>query len=104
MSEFDESISLATSAHLTQKPIRHCNLDFELLTSPERDDVLLARTARNRNLKPVIYERDIERADITMRKVAIVSVRKESVEIKLPGPGARVKDSEKVDEMSEGRC
>jgi len=30
-----------------------------------------------------------------VRKVAIVSVRKESVEIKLPG-----KDSEKVDEMS----
>jgi hypothetical protein len=104
MSEFDESISLAKSAQLTQKRIRHYNLDFELLTSLERDDVLLARTARNRNLKPVIYERYFERVDITMRKVAIVSVRKESVEIKLPGPGARVKDSEKVDEMWEGRC
>ena len=99
VSEFDESISLATSAHLTQKPIRHRNLDFELLTSPDGYDVLLTRTARNRNLKPVIYERSIELPDITMRKVAIVSVRKQSVEIKLPGPGARVKDSEKVDEM-----
>ncbi len=92
MSEFDESISLATSAHLTQKPIRQCNLDFELLTSLEGDDVLLARTARNRNLKPVIYERHIERMDITMRKVAIVSVRKESVKIKLPGPNDRVQE------------
>ena len=102
-SDFEESVSLATSAHLTQKSVRHFNLDFELLTNSQRDDVLLARIARNRSLKPVIYERWIEPEDITMRKVAIVSVRKESVEIKLPGPDARVKDSEKVDKMSKGR-
>ena len=101
-SDFEESVSLATSAHLTQKSVRHYNLDFELLTNLERDDVLLARIARNRSLKPVIYERWIERADITMRKVAIVSVRKESVEIKLPGPDAGIKDSEKMDEMLAG--
>ena len=88
-SEFDESISLARSARLTHKPARHRNLDFELLTKITAHDVLMTRASPK--LKPVIYERYIERADITMRKVAIVSVRKESVEIKLPGPGARIK-------------
>ena len=89
--QFDKSVSLATSARLNNKPTRHHNLDFELLTSLKCDDVLLTRTARNRNLKPVVYERYVEREDITLRKVAIVSIRKDSVEIKLPGPGARVK-------------
>ena len=48
--EFDKAVSLARSARLTYKPGRHCNFDFELLTSLERDDVWLARFARNREL------------------------------------------------------
>jgi len=90
-SQFGESVSLATSARLNNKPPRHHNLDFELLTSLKCDDVLLTRTARNRDLKPVIYVRYVEREDIALRKVAIVSIRKGLIEIKLPGPGARVK-------------
>lgn len=94
-SQFDQSVSLATSARLNNKPRRHHNLDFELLTSLKHDDALLIRTARNRDLKPVIYVRYVEREDITLRKIAIVSIRKDSIEIKLPGPGARVKFREK---------
>ena len=94
-SQFDQSVSLATSARLNNKPTRHRNLDFELLTGLKHDDVLLIRTARNRDLKPVIYLRYVEREDITLRKIAIVSIRKGSIEIKLPGPGARVKFREK---------
>jgi hypothetical protein len=90
-SQFDMSVSLAIAARLSNKRTKNHNLDYELLTNLKRDDVLLTRTARNRDLKPVIYERDVEREDITMRKVAIVSIRKDSFEIKLPGPGARVK-------------
>jgi hypothetical protein len=94
-SEFDMSVSLAISARLRSKRTRGHNFDFELLTSLKHDDVLLTRTARNRVLKSVIYERFVECQDITIRKVAIVSIRKDSIEIKLPGPGARVKFREK---------
>jgi hypothetical protein len=89
MSDFDESICLARSARLTNRPARHRNLDFELLTKKSAHDVLMTRASPK--LKPVFYERYFERKDITMRKVAIVSIRKGSVEIKLPGPDARVK-------------
>jgi len=95
VSDFDNSVSLATSARLNNKPTRHHNLDFELLTRLKHDDVLLTRTARNRDLKPVIYKRYVEREDITLRKVAIVSIRKDSVEIKLPSQDARVKFRER---------
>jgi hypothetical protein len=90
---FDASIRLARSARLTNKPARHRNLDFELLTKTKAHDVLMTRAFRK--LKSVIYERRFERQDITMRKVAIVSIRKGSVEIKLPRPDARVKFRER---------
>ena len=89
-SRLDESVSLATSARLNNKSKKRCDLDFELHTSADSVDVRRRRTARNRELEPVIYKRGYERGDIALRKVAIVSIRKHLVEIKLPGPNARV--------------
>jgi len=51
-------------------------------------DVCLARTAQKGTLEPIIYEMFVERLDIIIREVAIVSIRNESVEIKPPGPDA----------------
>ena len=87
-SQLDEAVSLAASASLNHKPKKNRDLDFELVTSLEHGkDVHLTRTARKKDLKPVMYM-TCDRDDISLRKVAIVRIRNHSVLIKRPGRGA----------------
>jgi len=58
--------------------------EIELLTNVCGDDVFFVRSGSH--LKQVIYRRETERQDITRKKVAILSIGKDTAEIKLPGP------------------
>src|SRR5271168_3409618 len=60
--------------------------EIELLTNVCGDDVFFVRSGSH--LKQVIYRRETERQDITRKKVAILSIGKDTAEIKLPGPNA----------------
>jgi hypothetical protein len=62
--------------------------EIELVTNVRGDDVFFVRSGSA--LEPVIYRRETERQDITRKKVAILRIGKDEVEIKLPEPNAAV--------------
>ena len=88
-SQFDESVSLAACVRSLVNYSKLPDIDFELLTNPCGDDVRLMRTGKD--LKPRFYNRShYEEEDVTAKKVAVVSIRNDSSQIRLLESDARV--------------